>query len=244
MKKYLIMLLLVLSSNIWSEIKSERWDYDIKFGMIKAGTGYMQITNEVYNDSIPVYKILFKAKTNRFFDTFYKVRDKIISWWDKENLVPLEFSKELREGTYKQRRTHYYFHDQQFSMYYYFSFKKHILKEKRVDILKNTQDILTAFYNIREQDLHVGEVYQSEITIDGKSFTADIDVLRQEKIKTKLGRKMCFVIEPKLAGDAVFRQKGNIFIWITADEDRIPVKVQSKISYGSFYATITDRKIL
>ncbi len=228
--------------NLNGEIKEQRWEYDVKFGRIKAGTGFMQITNEVYNDSIPTYKILFKAKTNKFFDTFYKVRDEIFSYWNKETLLPLEFTKELKEGKYRQRRTHYYYHDLGFSMYYNFKFKKDKMKDKRIDILPNTQDILTAFFKVRERDLKVGDNYTEEITVDGKSFTANIEVLRKEKITTKIGKRECFVIEPTLASDAVFRQKGNIFIWITDDEDRIPVKVRSKITYGSFYAVITEVK--
>lgn len=244
MKKVTVLILLLTSIYLWSDIKPEKWEYDVKFGMIKAGTGSLQINNAVYNDSIPVYKILFTARTNKFFDTFYKVRDEIVSWWRKDSLIPLEFTKKLKEHKYRQRRTHYYYHDQLFSMYYNFSFKKHKLKEKRIEILANTQDILSAFYLFRTYDLKVGESYNIDITVDGKNFPAEINVLRKETIKTEIGEKKCFVVQPKLASDAVFRQKGNIFIWITDDEDRIPVKVRSKIVYGSFYAILTSRELL
>ena len=245
MKRLIISIfIMIIAISLAAEIDEYKWEYDVKFGMIKAGTGTMQIKSDVYNDSIPVYHILFKARTNNFFDTFYRVRDKIESWWHKEELIPLEFTKELKEGKYRQRRTHYYYHDLGYTMYYDFKFKKNKLKEKKMDILPDTQDILTAFFAVREKDLKVGDNYLTEITVDGKSFTANTEVLRKEKIKTEIGKKECFVIQPTLASDAVFRQKGNIFIWITDDEERIPVKVQSKISYGSFYATITESKKL
>ena len=46
------------------------------------------------------------------------------------------------------------------------------------------------------------------------------------------------VIEPKLKGEAVFKQSGRILIWITNDEYKIPVRLESKITIGSFVAVL------
>lgn len=50
------------------------------------------------------------------------------------------------------------------------------------------------------------------------------------------------MIEPILKGEAIFKQTGKILIWVTNDEEKIPVKLQSKIIFGSFYAILTDAK--
>jgi hypothetical protein len=63
-------------------------------------------------------------------------------------------------------------------------------------------------------------------------------VHRKEKVKSIFGEVECLVIEPKLKGEAVFKQTGDIFIWVTNDEYKIPVKLESKITFGSFSATL------
>ncbi|HQO18189.1 MAG TPA: DUF3108 domain-containing protein, partial [Candidatus Cloacimonas sp.] len=48
----------------------------------------------------------------------------------------------------------------------------------------------------------------------------------------------CLVIEPKLKGEAIFKQSGRILIWVTNDEYKIPVRLESKITIGSFVAIL------
>jgi len=43
-----------------------------------------------------------------------------------------------------------------------------------------------------------------------------------------------------LRSDAVFKQSGRILIWVTDDEYKIPVKMESKITIGSFVAYLTS----
>jgi len=38
----------------------------------------------------------------------------------------------------------------------------------------------------------------------------------------------------------IFKQTGNIYIWLTNDEYKIPVKLESKISFGSFTASLVS----
>jgi len=65
-------------------------------------------------------------------------------------------------------------------------------------------------------------------------------VHRKEVVSTIFGEVECLVIEPKLAGEAIFKQTGNIYIWLTNDEYKIPVKLESKISFGSFTASLVS----
>jgi hypothetical protein len=43
----------------------------------------------------------------------------------------------------------------------------------------------------------------------------------------------CLVIQPLLKFQSVFQQKGDVLIWISDDERRLPVKITSKIAIGS-----------
>jgi hypothetical protein len=70
----------------------------------------------------------------------------------------------------------------------------------------------------------------------------EVEVHRVENVKSIFGTVECLVIEPKLQGEAVFKQTGRILIWVTNDAYKIPVKLESKVSFGSFVATLVQAR--
>jgi hypothetical protein len=82
----------------------------------------------------------------------------------------------------------------------------------------------------------VGQVLEVEAVDDLKAYRLAIKVLAREKVKVKAGEFDCFKIQPILLGEGLFKAKGEVFIWVTADERRIPVKMKSKIFIGAISA--------
>jgi hypothetical protein len=156
--------------------------------------------------------------------------------------LPLKFSKNLQEGKYRQLRVHDFDHKTNKTLYSKWNFKRNEWDRVELDFPKNTQDILTAFYWVRTQQLVPGKSLFTNITADGRSVDTEIVVHRKETISSIFGNKECLVIEPKLAGEAVFKQSGRIFIWLTNDQYKIPLKMQSEISFGSFVAVLKEAK--
>lgn len=242
MKKLLIPLILFFVWNVHAFQPGETLIYDIKYGVITAGESTLSIEEFAYKDSIETYRILSVAKTNSFFDNVFKVRDTIESIWRKQDKQTLRFTKKLREGGYRQHRIHFYYPEQGFTIYTKIGLKTKESKEKRMDIPAGTQDILSAFYYFRQMDFAVGDTLQVNVTADGRNYPAKIVIRKLEKIDTIFGKKECFVTEPLLEGEAIFKQTGEILIWVTNDEYRIPIMLSSKIIFGSFRAILKDAK--
>ena len=214
-------LLLVLTLNLIAAAvpfrDGEKLTFTVKYGIVSAGEASLQARSSVYQGS-PVWYLSTTAKTYPFFDKVYKVRDRVESWWDKDTLLPYKFSKNLQEGNYRQHRVHIYNHQEKSSTYQKWSFKKSVFENTEMVIPEGTQDILSAFYLMRTKKLEVG-----------KSVMVNI-----------FGNVECLVIEPKLKGEAIFKQSGRILIWLTNDDYKIPVRLESKITIGSFVATLTS----
>jgi hypothetical protein len=47
-------------------------------------------------------------------------------------------------------------------------------------------------------------------------------------------------VEPQLKTEGIFQRRGKMTLWLTDDENLIPVAVRSKVLIGSFYATLRD----
>jgi len=215
----------------------ERLSFDVKYGLVNAAEATLEARTSSFQGK-PVWHLTTNAKTHNFFDKVFKVRDRVESWWDKETLLPYKFAKNLQEGNYKQHRVHIYDHPTGKTTYQKWSFSDSRFENSVMDMPANTQDILSAFYYVRSVPLSVGKSIYVDITADGRAMKTEVVVHRRENINTIFGKVNCLVIEPKLRGEAVFKQSGRILIWLTDDEYKIPVRLESKITIGSFVATL------
>jgi len=151
-KFYTIFFFLILMVNLTAmEVpfgEGEKLTFTIKYGLVSAGEATLEAKSSVYQGS-PVWHLSTKAKTYPFFDKIYKVRDTVESWWDKNNLQPYKFSKNLQEGHYRQHRVHIYDHSSLNSTYKKWSFKNQVFENSEMEIPPGTQDLLSAFYLVR-----------------------------------------------------------------------------------------------
>jgi hypothetical protein len=230
--------LLPLNANVVFR-DGEKLVFTVKYGIVHAAEATLEAKSSSMNGR-SAWNLSTDARTYPFFDAFFKVRDRVDSWWDKETLLPIKFTKNLQEGNYRQRRIHTFNHGNNTTNYQKYSFKQGIYKSEDMAMLANSQDVLSAFYHVRNQSLKPGQRLRVNITTDGRSMNTEIIVHRREKQKTIFGDINCLVIEPKLVSGAVFKQSGRIIIWITDDEYKIPVKLESAVSFGSFVAMLKE----
>jgi hypothetical protein len=215
----------------------ERLTFGINYGLMGVAEATLEVKSDKYKD-VPVWLLNSSAKTYSFFDSVFKVRDTVQSTWEKENLRSLRFSKKLSEGNYRQYRIHYYDQQNKTSIYKRWDYKKQIFKDKQIAIPANTQDILSAFYLVRQKELYPGKVITVDVTTDGSAHKTQIIVRNRETIDSIFGKKQCLIIEPILKGESIFRQSDRVLIWVTDDEYKIPLKMTSKIIFGAFTATL------
>lgn len=244
MKYFKINIILLIISFITVDLSAfmigEKLTFDIKYGIIGAGRASLSITESVHQDTIPVYEIRSEARTNSFFDRLFKVRDEIVSVWDQEKLVTRKFHKRLREGSYRQNRIHFYYPEQNLTVYMRYSYSDEEWREEVMDIPDNTQDMLSSFYLVRKKELIPGESVYVQATADGRSTEVEVKVHRIEEIDTIFGKKECVVIEPILENESIFKHTAEIYIWVTNDEYKIPIKLESKVIFGHFRAILAD----
>ena len=95
------------------------------------------------------------------------------------------------------------------------------------------RDPYSLIYYLRTIPLNIGDQF-SFVTFDNNQFTnIHLNVNRREKISVQAGQFTCLVIEPFRKGRSLLKQKGDMTIWISDDDLRLPVKVVSKSKIGS-----------
>jgi hypothetical protein len=198
------------------------------FRWVTAG----QATLELLPTSEPnEWKIQSLAWCNGFFQSFYPVKDTVISVIDSRGIYPLRFDKHLHEGSYNAHISARY--DQ----------VAHTLRtqDTSLTIEPFTHDVLSAFYFIRTQKIQVGDTLDLAAVSGKKKYNLKVLCHGRETIEVPAGKFKTLVVEPVLKGDGLFQAKGKLTIWVTDDESHTPVKMQSKIPVGSIKAELVSK---
>lgn len=196
-------------------------------GKVNAGIAEIEVqqTNRKFNGR-EVYHIVGTGRSNRAFDLFFKVRDRFESFVDKEALAPHFFIRRTREGGYVRDDDVYFDH------------KKAIAKSRRdtSDIVPWVQDIISAAYYARTLDadtLKVGDNIPINFFLDDSLYISVIQFVGRQMVQTELGVFRCLTFKPMVATGEVFSNPYPMTLWITDDENKIPVLAESAVIVGS-----------
>src|SRR5690606_32908176 len=103
-------------------------------------------------------------------------------------------------------------------------------------------DVLSMIYFARNMDFLSYEIDQKvtiRIFLDNESFDSYIRYLGKETIKIKgLGEFRCIVFSPLLIEGTIFNGGEDMTVWVTDDENRIPLLIDTPILVGSIKARV------
>jgi len=227
-----------VSSNTRAFGVGEKLAYAVKYFNVTAGIGVLEIENMVEINGRKVYKLGALAQTAPFFESFFRVRDRIESYIDVVGLFSWKYSKKLEEGTYRANTAIEFDHEKSIAT-------KHTGETYK--IVPFTQDVLSELYYYRTFDLSPGkndEVYIDVCADDGKSYQIVVKKLRYETVTVDAGTFDCVVVQPFLKFEGIFKQAGDVVIWMTNDANKVPVKVESKIPIGAIYAELQKATVV
>ena len=178
----------------------------------------MNVKSLAPHDGRMCYHLLTRATSRLVF--FFKVNDWAETYTTHDKLLPLRFEKHVREGRYKKDLIATFDHEAGTSTW----------GGETAPMDPNCRDILSAFYYFRTMPLPpVGQKVSLCSNNNKKNYELVVKVLRREVIKVPAGEFRTVLIKPRLKFEGLFRQKGDIYIWLTDDIARIPVLVRSKV---------------
>lgn len=191
---------------------------------VNAGTAIFTNTLETLN-SKPVYHIVGEGNTNSSYDWIYKVRDKYESYIDTSSLQTLKFVRNINEGGYKK--------------YQNVTFNKTANTAVTNDGVYNVpacvQDVISSIFYARNIDfskLRVNDKIGFSMFLDGEVHEMYIRYLGKETIKTQYGKFRAIKFKPLLLKGSIFEGGEKMTVWVTDDDNHIPVRLESPIVVG------------
>jgi len=211
----------------------EKLIYDLTWTGIKAGTA----TQEILADGAET-RIISTARSADWITAFFPVEDRIetvLAGAAPGKIgLPKAYRIKIREGSHRRDKEILFDHGKGVAHY-----KDNLNGDKReISIPAATLDTLSSFYHVRTLKLEVGKPVFLTILDNKKLWNVEVQVLRKEKIKTKLGSFDTIVIKPLMQSEGIMERKGDMYIWLTDDERLLPVKMKTKVKVGSITATL------
>ncbi len=211
----------------------EQLRYRVHYGWINAASVTLSVDDKpTLIDGRETFKINAYGRTFKTFDWAFKVRDNFISYVDKKSIAPLKYFKNVQEDNYRDEDLVYFDHEKRYMTG----------KQKSMEMPAYVQDVVSGVYyarTINYSHAAEGQCFPIDIYLDQEIYNLKFKYLGKEVIKTDLGKIECYKIIPQLVVDRVFKDEDDMTIWISADENKIPIRVEASIYIGSVKVDIT-----
>jgi hypothetical protein len=224
----------------------EELTFKVSYGFLDAAEAKMIIDPQVmYIDSKPTYKIDVYGHTLGVFKLF-SVNDNWGSYLDTTKIIPHQSYRHIEEGKYRKHEKVLFDHENKIAhVRLYDRENKTLVDTKEYKIPANVQDIVSGFYLLRTMDLKKLKKGDS-VTLNGffdkELYNIKLVFSGKEFIKTKIGSFDTYVFSPEIPKNKLFRGEKPVTVWITDDENKIPVRIKAKLVVGSLDMEIIEEK--
>ncbi|HHC79649.1 MAG TPA: DUF3108 domain-containing protein [Flavobacteriia bacterium] len=228
-------------TNVKAFKKGEWLKFRISYSnFLNAGNATMEV-KETVNNGNEVFHVVGKGKTTGVISWFFKVRDNYQSYFYKETLQPYRFIRKINEGGYTKDKEILFDH----------SSKKAVVKDykhntqKQYTINNNVQDMLSTLYFLRNQDLSkmkTGDEIKLTMFFDQTNYKFKLKILGREVIRTKFGKVATVKLRPIVQSGRVFKEDESLTVWVSDDENKIPLRIKASLAVGSMRVDLNAYK--
>jgi hypothetical protein len=214
----------------------EKLIFELRWSFVPAGTAVLEVMPIEKINGVDAYHFVLTASTNSFMDNFYKVRDRIDAYADISMTRSLYYKKKQREGHSKK------------DIVVEFDWKTNQARYSNsgqqrdpISISPGTFDPFSVFYFSRIFDWSKNTTLEHPVTDGKKLIMGKANLKAKTKITTPLGEYDTYLFEPGIENvGGVFEKKrgAKIQIWVSADHLKIPLRLESEVSVGSFIAEL------
>jgi hypothetical protein len=242
MKKIILFLLLILTVSFDSQNDDaydagEWFKFRIHYGFVNAGYATLEVKDAVINNK-KAFHVIGKGYTTGMSRFFFKVDDLYESYIEKESGNPSQFVRKINEGGYTKNQEGFF--NQSASKITVKDYKNNT--EKAFVIPKNTQDILSAFYYLRNyptiDKINPGESIVIDMFFDEETTKFKLKFIGRENITTKFGVVSAMVFRPLVQSGRVFKEQESLTVWVSDDDNRLPIRIKAELAVGSIKADL------
>jgi hypothetical protein len=196
--------------------------YRVDFIGITMGYARFRYQGKVSIDGKPAYHLNVRAWTSGVLSYIFPINETIDYYLDTESIAPIrqEYTKRERE------KDDVVLYNQETGRITY-RYRQSGAIRKQVDTIPSVYDPVSVAYYFRWRDLGV-ENRPRNVYGGRKVYQISSRVLGHERIRTEHGEVDTIAVLPLIRRDGKPDDKGDLKIWFSSDERRVPVRLYAK----------------
>lgn len=252
MKRYLLLVSVMLLCTAWvmnrasgnyeaihhnSFTKGEVLEYKVKYSFITVGKAQIKVHDNYYKiNGRGCYRIDVFGATSGAIDWVAKVDDNWGAYVDTAALVPHISYRKIKEGSYRKNELVKFDHVTNMIAVKVVDKETGLFKEPEfIQAPNNIRDIVGGLMYLRALDfnqLDKGEIISVDAFFEDTVYDFKIIYAGKELLKTKVGEVNAIKLVPIMPDNDLFRGENPIAVWLSDDENKIPLKVEAEMVIG------------
>jgi Protein of unknown function (DUF3108) len=196
----------------------EKLIFDAKYGIVRLGRAELEVVEDDEIRGVPTRHFRFTLSANAL--GIIRLHDEFDSWVGRDDFVSRRYVQNYNEPQQKKRNEYEIFPD---SGYY---------RQTDIDsVLPLAADPLDEYaflYFARTLDLTPGARYEFDRYFRPDRNPVVIEVIERDTVEVPAGTFPTVVLHPIIKGGGIFKESADARLWITDDDRRLIVQVQSK----------------
>lgn len=216
----------------------EKLKYNIHYGPVNAGKAVFTVKKDLrLIDNKSHYAVKVFGRSLSGWDWFYKVRDYYRSWIDTQTMLPSKASRDVREGSYETEENLVFLRE-----------TNQVLRNgEKQDVPDRIHDIVSAIYYARcinFTNVEIGTYIPIKTFFANEVFPLGVTYKGTRTLETDLGKFRVRVFKPELIEGRVFKGQDDMTVYVSADKNQVPLRIESKIFVGRIQADLYNYKNL
>jgi hypothetical protein len=246
MKKILVLALFFLTVSFDSlqdtPFDTGEWfKFRIHYGLVTAGYATLEVKEAIKNNK-KVYHAVGRGYTTGMSKWFFNVEDNYETYFDKATGKPYQYVRKIDEGGYTKDEEGFFNQDKNTILVK--DYKNN--NNQTFATSENIQDIVSTFYYLRKHPsvnrLKVGESIAIDMFFDQESTKFKLKYIGKEDLDTKFGVVPCMIFRPLVQSGRVFKEQESLTVWISDDDNKVPVRIKASLAIGSIKADLESFK--
>jgi hypothetical protein len=214
--------------------------YNLGFVWIPAG----EVTFKA-KENQEHYEFIAEGKTYKNYESIFKVNDYFYTKVDKKSMLPQNFVRIVEEGNYRVYDSIRFHHDVNKAMIFHGPSKS----KTKISTLQTqgcTQDLMSNLYMLRNaetDEFKKGDAIETKMIFDKEIHPIRITYSGKERKEIKrFGKFNTLKFHPEVVAGNVFKEGDQMTVWVSDDNNRLPLMIESPVSVGSVKVVLKNYK--
>jgi len=210
--------------------------YNVSFMYVGAGEVTFTTSLEKMGE-VPCYHVVGEGHTYHSYDWIFRVRDRYETFIDTSTMLPVRFIRNVSEGSYRKYNTVTFNH----------SSRTAVSRNGTFEVPACVQDVLSAIYYARNIDFNqykTGDKIPFSMFLDDEVYHIYIRYLGKTEVTTRYGKFKAVKFSPLLIKGTIFEGGEQMTVWVSDDENKVPLRINSPITVGSIKVDLIGYKNL